>query len=131
MGEFKYQEMNIYFDKYKGLKSIHVNAIIDYSKRGNKIDDGKEALALYNEEVKALDREYGMPITKEEFISDKNKFYQSLDDCITKQQEWYNKGLDSSKIAHCSRWQRSYKKGRVTVLLYIEPRQVSKQYIYK
>ncbi|HGN9302202.1 TPA: hypothetical protein ACK10V_004507, partial [Klebsiella pneumoniae] len=28
-------------------------------------------------------------------------------------------------------WQRTYKKGRVTVLLYIEPRQVSKHYIYK
>lgn len=127
VGELKYQEMNLYFDKNKGLNSIYVNAIVDYS----KVDDGKEALALYNKEVKVLDRKYGMAITKEEFIADKNKFYQSLNDCIAKQQEWYNKGLDSSKIAHCSRWQRSYKKGRVTVLLYIEPRQVSKQYIYK
>lgn len=122
VGEFKYQEMNLYFDKNKGLKSIYVNAIIN---------DDKEALALYNEEVKVLDREYGMAITKEEFISDKKKFYKSLNDCIAQQQEWYNKGLDSSKITHCSKWQRSYKKGRVTVLLYIEPRQVSKQYIYK
>lgn len=131
VGEFKYQEMKLYFDKNKGLKSIYVNAIVDYSNRSSKVDDGKEALALYNEEVKSLDREYGMAITKEEFIADKNKFYQSLYACITKYKEWSNKGLDSSKMTHCSKWQRSYKKGRVTVLLYVEPRQVSKQYIYK
>ncbi|MFB2016196.1 hypothetical protein ACEZAT_08090, partial [Shigella flexneri] len=48
-----------------------------------------------------------------------------------KQQEWYSKRLDLNKITNCSTWQRTYKKGRVTVLLYIEPRQVSKHYIYK
>ncbi|HBX9503447.1 TPA: hypothetical protein MIK34_27555, partial [Klebsiella pneumoniae] len=61
----------------------------------------------------------------------KGKFYQSLSACIAKQQEWYNKRLDLNKIKKCSTWQRTYKKGRVTVLLYIEPRQVSKHYIYK
>ncbi|MDH8013908.1 hypothetical protein QIH10_27595, partial [Klebsiella pneumoniae] len=63
--------------------------------------------------------------------AEKGKFYQSLSDCIAKQQEWYNKRLDLNKITNCSTWQRTYKKGRVTVLLYIEPRQVSKHYIYK
>ncbi|HBV3115451.1 TPA: hypothetical protein MDT90_000897, partial [Klebsiella pneumoniae] len=62
---------------------------------------------------------------------EKGKFYQSLSACIAKQQEWYNKRLDLNKIKNCSTWQRTYKKGRVTVLLYIEPRQVSKHYIYK
>ncbi|MBA7843510.1 hypothetical protein HV213_25125 [Klebsiella sp. RHBSTW-00484] len=131
VGALKYQEMKLYFDKNKGLKSVFVSADVDSSQQAYKVDDGKEALALYNEEMKVLDREYGPAITKEEYIADKNKFYQSLSDCIAKQQEWYNKRLDTNKITHCSKWQRSYKKGRVTVLLYIEPRQVSKQYIYK
>ncbi len=65
------------------------------------------------------------------FAPSKGKFYQSLSACIAKQQEWYNKRLDLNKIKKCSTWQRTYKKGRVTVLLYIEPRQVSKHYIYK
>lgn len=43
-----------------------------------KVDDGREALALYNEEVKVLDREYGPATIKEEFIAEKGKFYQSL-----------------------------------------------------
>ena len=131
VGELKYQKMNLYFDKNKGLKSIYLNAVVDSSEQAYKVDNGKEALALYHKEVKTLDREYGRAITKEEFIADKNKFYQSLSDCMARQQEWYNKGLDTNKITDCAKWQRSYKKGRVTVLLYIEPRQVSKQYIYK
>ncbi|WP_142503053.1 hypothetical protein [Klebsiella sp. 2680] len=131
VSELKYQKMNLYFDKSKGLKSIYLNAVVDSSEQAYKVDNGKEALALYNKEVKILDRDYGRAITKEEFIADKNKFYQSLSDCMARQQEWYNKGLDTNRITDCAKWQRSYKKGRVTVLLYIEPRQVSKQYIYK
>ena len=69
--------------------------------------------------------------TQHLYIAEKGKFYQSLSACIAKQQEWYNKRLDLNKIKNCSTWQRTYKKGRVTVLLYIEPRQVSKHYIYK
>lgn len=108
-----------------------VSADVDSSQQAYKVDDGREALALYNEEVKVLDREYGPATIKEEFIAEKGKFYQSLSACIAKQQEWYNKRLDLNKITNCSTWQRTYKKGRVTVLLYIEPRQVSKHYIYK
>lgn len=131
VGELQYKEMTLYFDKKKGLKSIFMGAVVDSGERAYKIDDGKEALALYNQEIKVLDREYGPAVTKEEFMADNNKFYHSLSACIEKQQEWYNKRLDPNKVTHCSKWQRSYKKGRVTVLLYIEPRQVSKQYIYK
>ncbi|MGJ4585953.1 hypothetical protein ACP8VW_08710, partial [Klebsiella pneumoniae] len=108
-----------------------LSADVDSSQQAYKVDDGREALALYNEEVKVLDREYGPATIKEEFIAEKGKFYQSLSACIAKQQEWYNKRLDLNKIKKCSTWQRTYKKGRVTVLLYIEPRQVSKHYIYK
>ncbi|HBS4603481.1 TPA: hypothetical protein MAH72_001235, partial [Klebsiella pneumoniae] len=131
VGALKYQEMKLYFDKNKGLKSVFVSADVDSSQQAYKVDDGREALALYNEEVKVLDREYGPATIKEEFIAEKGKFYQSLSACIAKQQEWYNKRLDLNKIKKCSTWQRTYKKGRVTVLLYIEPRQVSKHYIYK
>ncbi len=127
----KYQEMKLYFDKNKGLKSVFVSADVDSSQQAYKVDDGREALALYNEEVKVLDREYGPATIKEEFIAEKGKFYQSLSACIAKQQEWYSKRLDLNKITNCSTWQRTYKKGRVTVLLYIKPRIVSKNYIYK
>lgn len=130
VGEMKYQKMTLYFDKNKGLKSIYVGAV-DSGYWANNIDDGKEALALYNQEIKILDREYGPAVTKEEFMDDKNKFYQSLFACIEKHKEWYKKGLDPNKISHCSKWERSYKKGRVTVFLYIEPRKVSKQYFYE
>ncbi len=94
----KYQEMKLYFDKNKGLKSVFVSADVDSSQQAYKVDDGREALALYNEEVKVLDREYGPATIKEEFIAEKGKFYQSLSACIAKQQEWYNKRLDLNKI---------------------------------
>lgn len=109
-GALKYQEMKLYFDKNKGLKSVFVSADVDSSQQAYKVDDGREALALYNEEVKVLDREYGPATIKEEFIAEKGKFYQSLSACIAKQQEWYNKRLDLNKIKHCSTRQRTYKK---------------------
>ena len=90
VGALKYQEMKLYFDKNKGLKSVFVSADVDSSQQAYKVDDGREALALYNEEVKVLDREYGPATIKEEFIAEKGKFYQSLSACIAKQQEWYN-----------------------------------------
>ncbi|STR96007.1 Uncharacterised protein [Klebsiella pneumoniae] len=70
----KYQEMKLYFDKNKGLKSVFVSADVDSSQQAYKVDDGREALALYNEEVKVLDREYGPATIKEEFIAEKGKF---------------------------------------------------------
>lgn len=71
MGALKYQEMKLYFDKNKGLKSVFVSADVDSSQQAYKVDDGREALALYNEEVKVLDREYGPATIKEEFIAEK------------------------------------------------------------
>lgn len=71
VGALKYQEMKLYFDKNKGLKSVFVSADVDSSQQAYKVDDGREALALYNEEVKVLDREYGPATIKEEFIADK------------------------------------------------------------
>ncbi len=106
----KYQEMKLYFDKNKGLKSVFVSADVDSSQQAYKVDDGREALALYNEEVKVLDREYGPATIKEEFIAEKGKFYQSLSACIAKQQEWYNKRLDLNKIKNVQPRQRTYKK---------------------
>ncbi|EIW8489264.1 TPA: hypothetical protein PVU07_005375, partial [Klebsiella pneumoniae] len=84
VGALKYQEMKLYFDKNKGLKSVFVSADVDSSQQAYKVDDGREALALYNEEVKVLDREYGPATIKEEFIAEKGKFYQSLAACIAK-----------------------------------------------
>lgn len=71
VGALKYQEMKLYFDKNKGLKSVFVSADVDSSQQAYKVDDGREALALYNEEVKVLDREYGPATIKEEFIAEK------------------------------------------------------------
>ena len=50
VGALKYQEMKLYFDKNKGLKSVFVSADVDSSQQAYKVDDGREALALYNEE---------------------------------------------------------------------------------
>lgn len=126
-----YQEVKLYFNKNKGLQSVVVNALVDVSSTSNDKDDGKEALALYNKEATKLNHTYGKPINQQEFISNKKEFYGSLAQCIKMQEERYMKGLDSDNIPGCSKWQRDYKKGNVTVLLTIEPRQITKQYIYK
>ena len=51
VGALKYQEMKLYFDKNKGLKSVFVSADVDSSQQAYKVDDGREALALYNENM--------------------------------------------------------------------------------
>ena len=78
VGALKYQEMKLYFDKNKGLKSVFVSADVDSSQQAYKVDDGREALALYNEEVKVLDREYGPATIKEEFIAEKGNSIKVL-----------------------------------------------------
>ena len=126
-----YKEVKLYFNKIKGLQGVVANTLVDVNSTSKDRDDGKEALALYNKEVKILNNIYGQPISQQEFISNKNEFYGSLAKCIKIQDERYMKGLDSNNIPECSKWQRDYKKGNVTVLLTIEPRQITKQYIYK
>lgn len=128
LGAMKYKNAVLYFDKGKGLQSVLVRTDVD---RNNKLDNGREALSIYNDEVKLLDHEYGFAYSKQEFIEDANKFHQSIWFCREKQQDWSDKGLDINKIANCSQWQRYYKNGRVTVLLTIQDWSVTKQYIFK
>ncbi len=123
-----YNEMTLFFTKEKGLDGVVLIADVDY---GKKDDNGAAELALYNKEVKIMDKLYGQPAHKEELIKDKNKFLQSLQQCVEQQKSLYMRGLNPDDAKECSKWQRDYKKGRLTVLLTIEPMSVSKQYIYK
>ncbi|WP_262766285.1 hypothetical protein [Enterobacter quasiroggenkampii] len=125
-----YQTMTLYFDKSKGLRGIFISADVDID-YDTKNDRGNEALALYKKESKELDHQYGTAVEKEEFIFDKNKFHQGITECLRRLQESVNKGSDPNKTTNCTKWQRKYRKGRAIVLLTIEPRQVTKRYIYK
>ncbi len=77
VGALKYQ-MKLYFDKNKGLKSVFVSADVDSSQQAYKVDDGREALALYNEEVKVLDREYGPATIKKSSLQKKGNSIKVL-----------------------------------------------------
>lgn len=128
-----YQTAILYFDAQRGLHGIVLNVPTDLSDTSRKEkeseDNGKEALTLYETETIGLDNTYGKPNNKEEFISNKNAFYQSLAVCLKKQRELAMKGGDQSDIKDCSKWQRDYKKDNVVVLLTIGIHEVSKQYI--
>ncbi|KEY59843.1 hypothetical protein [Serratia sp. DD3] len=128
LGISDYDSFELFFDKIKGLKGLVLEKKFS-DERGK--DNGALPLSLYNKEVSIMDKIYGQPITKEEFMADKNKFSQSLMDCIEMQKSLSMKELDPNDAKECSKWQRSYKKGRLIVLLYIEPSSIIKQYIYK
>ncbi|KAA8668722.1 hypothetical protein [Pantoea dispersa] len=131
----EFQHVILYFDKKAGLIGAVFTASVD-EQHDNKnklarVDNGKEGLEIYQKQTKFLEKQYGLAKNKEETVTDKRNFYKSLSECKRKQKEWYNKGLDVSKITNCPKWQSDYEKGRTVVLLTLEPYQITTQYIYK
>lgn len=116
-----------------GLKGAVFTASVDEQhdngKKSTGVDNGKEGLEIYQKQTKFLAKQYGLAKNKEETVTDKRNFYKSLSECKRKQQDWYSKGLDVSKITNCPKWQSDYKKGHTTVLLTLEPYQITIQYI--
>lgn len=71
VGALKYQEMKLYFDKNKGLKSVFVSADVDSSQQAYKVDDGREALAYIMRKLRFLIENMGQRQSKKSSLQKK------------------------------------------------------------
>lgn len=71
VGALKYQEMKLYFDKNKGLKSVFVSADVDSSQQAYKVDDGRKHSPYIMRKLRSLIENMGQRQSKKSSLQTK------------------------------------------------------------